>query len=190
MQTFKRGPISLISSLVVAIVTGAVLYFVIGIFTDNPWIYMGISGAIFLLLLHGAFFSENIRFEVEGSEFRYYQKGKLKDTVELTKAMIGYDIKTTNGSADYIYLLMNVDNVEQKSIDATSIGLTKFYKMYDVLKQYAKEKGDKLEVKPKDGKTSTKIEVKKKQDDVIEDKVEKKNGLEFSESNVDPIKEK
>ena len=166
MKTYKRGILSFIWSLFLAIAAGVFLFFVVGWFTDNAMIIYGISGAVMLIYLYMTVFSENIKFEIEEGKFRYYKRNKIREDVDLTESYIGYNVKTSDGSADHIYLYINTTSGEEKSINCTPLGVSKFYKMFDEMKRYAKEDTQKLNVKNKDDK---KLQTKKKEEVIVEE---------------------
>ena len=148
-KVYKRGFFSYIGSLTVAIVTPVFVWFIASIFTENIYILYGPSAVIFLFLIYSTIFKENIKFEIEDGEFKYFQKGKLKRELNLKEYYSGYRVKTSDGSADIImlYLAKIGDEQEEVDIDCTALGTIKFYKMYETIKEYAKEKVEKLEAK-------------------------------------------
>lgn len=156
MKVYKRGIISLIWSLILAVFGGAFVGFIIYLFYQNMYVYIGVPIIITLLMGYGAIFKENIKFELEEEQLRYFEKKNLVHSLDLSEYYVGYRTKTSDGSADYIYLnLQNEDSNESMiEIDCTPLGTSKFYKMYNDLENYAK--------KPETQKLETqKLETKK-----------------------------
>ena len=138
-QTFGRGIMSLVWSLILAVGGGVFLWFVISIFTENSLIIYGISGGLFAIMTYMAIFSENIKFEITGSNFKYYKRAKLVNDLDLKEYTSGYRQKSSDGSVDDITLtLVNKKTEEVIQIDATPIGSRKFFEMYELIDVYAK----------------------------------------------------
>lgn len=148
MLVFKRGLFSLIKSILIALVAPVILYFIILIFTDNVGILYGVSGIAFIFLIVSAIFSENIKFEIEGEQFRYYLRNKIKTDINLKDYSCGYHSRTTDGSADDLTLyLVNLKTNEESNIDCTALGIRKFHKMYAEIERLSVKENKKLETK-------------------------------------------
>ena len=146
---FKRGIWSFIKSLTIAVVTPVFVFFITGLFTENIWIATGVAALIFIFLIYMTIFSENIKFVVDGEKLEYYKRKRL-ETYNLKECVVGYRAKTTNGSADHLYLeILNKKTKESKDIDCTALGLNKFYKMYDLIEAASANKATKMETKKK-----------------------------------------
>ena len=148
MQIFKRGIFSLIKSLGLAVLGPIVLAIIIYFFTENMMIIIIPPAIVGLWLLKLAIFSENIRFEIEKTgQFRYIQRNEIKLNINLSEYYCGYRAKTSDGSADNLTLsLLKVDGKsEEERIDCTALGLSKFYKMYDLIESYTKKENIKMQ---------------------------------------------
>ena len=134
MIVFKRGPLELIKSLVIAVVTGVMIAFIGSIFTESIILYI-IAIAISVILIYMAFNGENIKFEIDGEQFRYYQKNKLKNIYDINNCSFRYNAKGTDGDYDDINLyISNIENPEhEECIDCSSLGFDKFNEMFEVL---------------------------------------------------------
>ena len=158
MKVYKRGIVSFIWSMIIAVFGSAALFFVVSMFTRNSYILFSIPGVVLLMSVYMAVFSENIRFEIQEEEFKYIKRGKVRNTFDLRNCYSGYKVRTSDGSADNIQLYLvekNTNQAEEISIDCTALGVNKFYKMYEDIKKFTEEKPEKLEVKKK-------LEVKEK----------------------------
>jgi len=153
MKVFKRGIFSFIKSIIIAIVTGVFLWFILGLFEwfqVNQIALYAIPGGITLILLYRSFFSENIKIEIEeDGTLRYFKNRKLRETINLKESMVGYSVKTRDGSAEVADLYIYEAGAKDITIDCEPLGITKFYRMYEEIKVYAKEQSDKLETKQK-----------------------------------------
>ena len=149
---FKRGIWSLLKSLLVAVAAPVALFFVVSIFTEKSWLLYGIPSIAFVFLVYCAIFSENIRFIIEGNRLEYYKRSKL-ETYDLNLYDVGYRAKTTDGDPDHIYLYLTKKGEEDSiSIDCTPLGLSKFYKMYELLETSSEKKVHKVQTKKKGDK--------------------------------------
>jgi hypothetical protein len=91
------------------------------------------------LLMYMAVFSENIHFELEDNgTFRYYKKGTLENTFELSKCRIGYYRKTEWG----IFGNNNIDlkildaKGEETKIEAGPLGTGQFEDMFEEMEKH------------------------------------------------------
>ena len=159
LYTFKRSAISLIWSLILAVGGSVAIFFLSLIFFDEiTVINFVIAGAILLVMGYMSIFSENISFELSGSSFKYFKRGKLKKELDLKKYTAGYKTRHSEGTADDLSLYLSpVDGKgEEIVIDCTPIGTNKFHKMYELMR------ANSAETPPEKMKTVTKKKGKEK----------------------------
>lgn len=137
ITVYKRPIFQLIKSIVIAICFGVAWYFIVPMFTSNVLIVYGGLALATLALLYMAFFSENIRFEIEGSQLRYYQKGKLRNTFELKDCGYSYRVKHSSSTDSIDLCLQPADGSDALDIDCASLGDSRFYKMIEHIERYA-----------------------------------------------------
>jgi uncharacterized membrane protein YuzA (DUF378 family) len=132
MLVFKRGIGGLVWSLIIAIVTGVMIALIGSAFTSSiiPYVVAGVAS---LILIYMAFTSENIRFEIEGAQFRYYQQGKLVNVYDIGECDFRYSAKGTNGSYDSIDLYVTPPQGGEAHIDCSSLSYAEFSEMFAVL---------------------------------------------------------
>ena len=140
VTVYKRKSYLMIWGVVTSFFGGFVVYFIAAflgglVFESVKEIYLYIiSGLVTLLLLCTTIFSENIKFEIDDNEFRYYQRGKLKRAFSLSKISVGYKTKTGSSTNTTIDLqVIDVETEEVTYIDCEPLGLNQFYKMFAVL---------------------------------------------------------
>lgn len=122
-SVYKRSIFKMIWALVGAPIGGLIVWGISTYFLSQT---MAVALGIFITLIsvYINVFSDNIKFEVEGTKFRYYKRNKLVKEYELTAAEVGYNIKQSN-TADDMNLRINGD-----VIDCAPLGLIQFKNMY------------------------------------------------------------
>jgi hypothetical protein len=131
---------NLVKSIIIAPLTGALLYFIAQLIIPSLVICGLIGLAAAAVLLYMAFFSENIYFELDDDgAFRYYKRGKPEMAFTLTKCRVGYRRKSESGifGNHDINLQILDDKGGEKSIDAAPIGVDQFTEMFTEMEKYA-----------------------------------------------------
>lgn len=143
MKVYKRSLGVLLKSLVSAPCAALFVYLAASFFTSDIRILYGLPILIFLALFYLAVFSENIRFELDGcGRLKYFQKGRLKQTFHLEECAAGYRQNSTGGffgSHDITLEVLCLTNGQATAIDCSPIGLRRFERMYEEIKEYADE---------------------------------------------------
>lgn len=151
MQVYKRSAWELIKGLVMA-PFGAVLVFVIGGFlTENMALLGAIAALVFMLLVYLSVFSENIRFEIEDGELRYYKRGRLKEQYNLRDCQAGYRRRSDRSfppSHDIKLNLLHVPTGKEYSIDCSPIGVNQFDRMFEEIQKLTGEEPEILQAAP------------------------------------------
>jgi hypothetical protein len=137
---YKRTRFNQVKSIIIAPVTGAVLYMIAQLIIPSLVICGLIGLAAAAVLLYMAFFSENIYFELDDDgAFRYYKRGKLERSFILTKCRAGYRRKSESGifgNHDINLRILN-EKGEEDTIDAAPIGVDQFTEMFSEIEKYA-----------------------------------------------------
>jgi hypothetical protein len=92
------------------------------------------------LLAYWAIFSENIYFELDDDgTFRYFKRGKVQNTFNLSKYKIGYYRKTEWGilGDNHIDLKLYDEQGEETDIEAGPLGTSPFNEMFENMENYA-----------------------------------------------------
>jgi hypothetical protein len=129
----------MIKGIIISPLSGILVFFLAQIFLPVPLCaVLGIVTAVALMYM--AVFSENIYFELEDDgTFRYFKKGTLKNTFELSKCRIGYHRRTEWG----IFGNNNIDldildaEGEKTGIEAGPLGTRQFEDMFGEMEKYA-----------------------------------------------------
>ena len=87
----------MLKGLVLAVAAAVAAYVIASIFIANAALVLGIALLVLLVLVYSAVFSENIRFELEGGELRYYRGRRLKQRFALADCAIRYQTHTEGG---------------------------------------------------------------------------------------------
>ncbi|NYV27698.1 hypothetical protein HP397_02500 [Streptobacillus felis] len=122
-SVYKRSILKMLWALVGAPIGGLIVGGLSTYFLSQA---MGIALGVFitLVLVYMNVFSDDIKFEVEGTKFRYFKRNKLVKEYELIGAQVRYNIKQSN-TADDMNLHINGD-----TIDCAPLGLIQFKNMY------------------------------------------------------------
>lgn len=120
---YKRSISKMLTSIVGAPIGGVIVAGIASFFLDTK-IAVGIGVFICLVLLYMAIFSDSIKFEIEGTTFRYFVRNKVVKEYELKGANVSYNIKQSS-TADDMNLYINGD-----TIDCAPLGINKFETMF------------------------------------------------------------
>ncbi|CAM3115739.1 hypothetical protein STFE110948_02780 [Streptobacillus felis] len=122
-SVYKRSILKMLWALVGAPIGGLIVGGLSTYFLSQT---MGIALGVFitLVLVYMNVFYDDIKFEVEGTKFRFYKRNKLVKEYELKGAEVTYNIKQSN-TADDMNLHINGD-----TIDCAPLGLIQFKTMY------------------------------------------------------------
>jgi hypothetical protein len=119
---------------------GGLLVFVLAQLFLPPFLLCAVLGAAAAVIVYLAVFSKNIYFELDDSgTFRYFKKGTLRNTFELSKYRTGYYRRTEwglFGSTDINLKLLDAEG-EETEIDAGPLGRARFEEMYKEMEKYA-----------------------------------------------------
>jgi len=133
----------MVKGIIIAPCSATLIYVVLGFFVSDARIQYGVAAAVLLMLLYLAVFSENIRFELEpDGTFRYFQKGKLRNSFRLEDCLVGYSRKSEGTSHDILLQVVCLENGQEETIDCSPIGLRRFEKMFQEIKGHTKEEAE------------------------------------------------
>lgn len=149
MKVYKRKLFSMIKGLVLAVAAAFAAYVIAGIFISNPTTVLVIALVILLWLLYSAVFSENIRIELDGGEFRFYKGARLKARFDLHNCAVRYQIRTEGGfpvTHDInLYITDMVKNPEDEMhIDCSPLSRGQFDDLFARMEQIAAPAAPKL----------------------------------------------
>jgi hypothetical protein len=140
MEVYKRTVFSMIKGIIISPLSG-ILVFLLAQILPIPVPLCALAGIVVAaLLLYMAVFSENIYFELEDDgTFRYFNKGTLKNTFELSKCSIGYHRKTEWGIFGSNNIDLKILDAEGKEtgIEAGPLGTGQFEDMFEEMEKYA-----------------------------------------------------
>jgi len=139
MQVYKRTTFSMLKGIIIAPFSGIVLFIVAQILL--PTLVCAVLGvAAAALIVYITVFSENIYFELDDDGvFRYFKKGTLQNTLDLSKYKVGYHRKTDwgiLGNNDIRLQFLSAEG-EESEIDAGPLGTTQFNEMFESMEKYA-----------------------------------------------------
>jgi hypothetical protein len=151
MEVYKRTVFSMIKGIIISPLSGILVFLLAQIFLPIPLcVVLGIATAAALIYM--TVFSENIYFELEDDgTFRYFEKGSLKNTFELSKCRIGYYRKTEWGIFGSTDINLNILDTggEETGIDAGPLGAGQFEGMFKEMEKYAIKDVEVLEAEKK-----------------------------------------
>jgi hypothetical protein len=139
LKTYKRTVFSIIQGLILTPFGGFAVFIIGNIFLP-AWlcVILGIAAAAFLA--YTTILEENIYFELdEDGTFRFFNRGRLKNTFELSKYSVGYHRKTEwgfLGNNNIRLKLLSVDG-EETEIDAGPLGTARFNAMFAEMEKYS-----------------------------------------------------
>jgi hypothetical protein len=136
--------LQMVKGIIFAPCAAALVYVVSYNFTDRFFVIWGLSAFVFFLLIYMAVFSENIYFELTSDgKLRYFKKGNLLKTFDLSKCNVGYHRRTETTvfilSSHDITLRILQDGSEEE-IDCSPIGLTQFTEMFEQIEKFSANK--------------------------------------------------
>jgi hypothetical protein len=139
METYKRTTFNLVKSILIAPVTGIVVYMIAGLFLPES-IGLLLGAAAGAVLLYMALFSESIHFELDDDgAFRYVKRGRLENSFALGSCRIGYRRKSQSGIFGNNDINLKIFDGEGKEtdLDASPIGTVQFMSMFEKMEKYA-----------------------------------------------------
>ena len=142
MKIYKRGILSLLYSLVLALIAILFInYIVYWLITEKApnytWIFYIVLTLSSLFMLYSSIFKENIRIEIENKYLKYYENNKLTEEIDLSKVFYGYKIVDNSVIDLYFY---EKDEDTKKILDCAPLGVNKFYKLIEDIKKETKNK--------------------------------------------------
>jgi hypothetical protein len=143
MKVYKRNFLSLIWSLILALVALLFINFIVYWFVtekapDYTWVFYIVLVLSSVYLLYSSIFKENIKIELENKNFKYYENNKLKEDIDLSKVFYGY--KIVDNSIVDLYLYED-DQQTKKILDCSPLGVSKFYELIEDIEKVTKNKG-------------------------------------------------
>jgi hypothetical protein len=140
MAVYKRTLFSMIQGLIVTPFGGLAVFIIAHIFIPSLWlcILLGLAAAAFLA--YSTILGENIHFELDDNgTFRYFNRGQLKNTFELSKYSIGYHRRTERGflGNNTIRLKLVNSEGEETEIEAGPLGTTQFNTMFEEMEKFS-----------------------------------------------------
>ena len=143
MKVYKRNFLSLIWSLILALVALLFINFIVYWFVtekapDYTWVFYIVLVLSSIYLLYSSIFKENIKIELENKNFKYYENNKLKEDIDLSKVFYGY--KIVDNSIVDLYLYED-DQQTKKILDCSPLGVNKFYELIEDIEKVTKNKG-------------------------------------------------
>jgi hypothetical protein len=139
MKVYKRTLFSMIKGIIISPLSG-ILVFLLAQILLSEMICAVLGILTSAALLYMAVFSENIYFELENNgTFRYFQKGTLKNTFDLSKCRIGYYRKTEWGIFGNNNIDLKIQNTEgeETGIEAGPLGTSQFEDMFEEMEKFA-----------------------------------------------------
>jgi hypothetical protein len=119
---------------------GGLAVFIIGQFFLPVGICIVLGIAVIAFLTYSTILSENIHFELdEDGMFRYFCRGQLKNTFDLSKYSLGYHRRTEQGllgNNNINLKLLNVDG-KKTEIEVGPLGTTQFYEMFEEMEKFS-----------------------------------------------------
>ena len=150
MSVYRRSLWGMLKGIIGAPLAGVLVFFVLNMFVRDPRIQLGVPVLVMLAILYISIFSENVRFEVDGDgTFRYYKKGKLRETYRMEDCVVGYRRSSDGGlfaSHDINLQVLTADGRET-FIDCSPIGPRRFEQMYQQLRAHTSEGPEVLSAK-------------------------------------------
>jgi predicted Rdx family selenoprotein len=141
MRTYKRTLFELIKGIVIAPFSAFAAHIILGLFTSNAIVVLGIPALAGLAILYLAVFSENIRFELEpDGVFRYYKRGIPQNTFNLKTCYIWYHRKSEGGFPPSHDITLTVRDTaageDEIRIDCGPLGLNQFNEMFAGMEEF------------------------------------------------------
>jgi hypothetical protein len=139
MKIYKRTLFSLVKGLITVPFSGIFVFIVAQIFL--PVVICGVLGVVAAAAIaYVTIFSEAIHFELDDDgTLRYFKRGTLQSTYELSKYRLGYHRKTEwgiLGNNNIRLKFMDTDGKESE-VDAGPLGTTQFDGMFAAMEGYA-----------------------------------------------------
>jgi hypothetical protein len=139
MQIYKRTSFSLIKGLITVPFSGLFVFIVAQIFLPVAvCAFLGVAAAAAIAYI--TVFSEAIHFELDDDgTLRYFKRGNLQNTYELSKYRLGYHRKTEWGilGNNNIQLKFMDTNGQETDIEAGPLGTTQFDEMFAAMEKHA-----------------------------------------------------
>ncbi|MDR2517615.1 MAG: hypothetical protein LBC88_09590 [Spirochaetaceae bacterium] len=139
MQTFRRTQFSLIRGIIAAPFSGVLVYILGQIFLP-VWLSAIAGAAAAGALVYMAVFSENIYCELDDTgAFRFFRRGVLKNSFDLTVCRIGYRRKTEwglFGNNDIRLHIIDGQNGET-FLDVSPLGTARFNELFAAMEKHA-----------------------------------------------------
>ena len=154
MTVYKRTVFELIRGIMSALFAGFAVGLVLSFIVKPMIIALLPAAAVLLVLGYMAIFKENIRFELEESQMRYYQNGALKHTFALENCTTRCRFKTETSllmihDIDLYITDSSADPDTEIPIDCSPIGKWQFSQLYKQIQEYSPETVPKLETTKK-----------------------------------------
>ena len=152
MSIYKRRPWKLIKSLLIVplppVAVGFILLWALQYFPFT-WFFaitVGVPVVIFISMLYGAIWGENIRFEITSDgQCNYYKNNKLKKSYNLKTCDMGYHHgKDANGGTDRLSLRITDEKGKTDILECEPIGEKQFSKMFEEMKNYSEVEVERL----------------------------------------------
>ena len=156
MQVYKRTWFSMVKGIVIA-PFGGLLVFFLGQVLLPLWVCAILGLVVVGAVVYIAIISENIYFELDDNgAFRYYQKGVMRNSFELSTCRIGYNRKTEGGIlGNNDIRLQIIDEKDEKNeetfIDSGPLGIDQFDEMFVAMQKYAIQEAEVLNAEKKRG---------------------------------------
>jgi hypothetical protein len=135
LHTFTRRFTSFVTSAITAVFGAGAVALIVSFFTRSILILSTVATAALLFGLYLTVFSENIHFEVEGDQFRYFKRKQLQQSLRISEYQVGYHEKTGGYSTTTRQLnFQKADGSEPPfTIDIAPIGQGQFYELWALL---------------------------------------------------------
>lgn len=147
MKIFKRTKRDFIRGLIFSLLAGLFIFIVIRFFANNPIFIYGLTIISVICSVRLTIFSQNIRFEIENNQMRYFKSGHIVNEYDLTNCKVRYRIKTADAGIfkkddDISIYISDIEKDPNKEtyIDCSLIGAKQFHEMLETIQEYGKEK--------------------------------------------------
>jgi len=138
LQIYKRTVFSMIKGIIGAPFAGVVAVIIASFFNLNDLVLAVIGVVAAIAVLYVTLVTEDIRVEVDARELRYFKRNKLREAYPLSNLGVGYRTRVERGlfgNEDLTLKLLLLDSGEEKSLDCSSLGTTRFYKLFETLEE-------------------------------------------------------
>lgn len=135
MKTYSSSLLITLRESFYALFMPVLVIIVGGFFTDNYLLLGAVSAVLLVLYLAWVLIGSRLKFELDGSELRYYRRGKMLQVFDLKQSSLRYVVNTRGtDSTISFYITDHSKSEEEHYIDCSPLGANRFQKMYEDLR--------------------------------------------------------